>query len=119
MRRREPVVAWVVYEKQVPGKPKVTIICEQPEWEELTLAQRSDCVLVRAGIASEGEAEQLARSGAVSVRIKPPVVCKPPPAQPGPNAGRARQSALMAKWWAQSKRLATAKNPAEESRVGG
>ena len=74
--RREPVVTWVVYEKQMPGKPKVTVMCEQSEWDALQLTQPNNCTLVRAGITNEGVAEQLARSGAVLVKVK---VAKPRP----------------------------------------
>jgi hypothetical protein len=79
MSRREPVVTWVVYEKQTPGKPKMTLVCEQTEWSAMELAQPNRCVLIRAGITNEGEAERLARSGAVVVKVKVP---RPKPVPP-------------------------------------
>jgi hypothetical protein len=55
-------VTWVVYEKQVPGKPKMTLVCDQSEWDEMELVQPSYNVVVKSGITNEGEAERLARS---------------------------------------------------------
>jgi hypothetical protein len=55
-------MTWVVYEKQVPGKPKMTLLCDQAEWDEMELVQPSYNVIIRAGIVNEGEAERLARS---------------------------------------------------------
>jgi hypothetical protein len=72
MRRRDPVVTWVVYEVQPPGKPKITGMCEQPEWDVMRETRPNDCVLIRDGIANEGEAERLARSGAVVDKTKAP-----------------------------------------------
>ena len=58
----EKVVSWVVY-KMVPRGHEVgiNVICEQSEWDVLVKANRGQCTLIRAGIASEGEAERLAR----------------------------------------------------------
>jgi hypothetical protein len=50
----------------VHGKPNgMSAVCEQEEWEAMERAQPGYHTLVLAGIASEGEAERLARSGPV------------------------------------------------------
>ena len=58
----ERTMTWVVYEKQVPGKPKMTLVCDHLEWDEMEQIQPSYNVVIRAGITNEGEAERLARS---------------------------------------------------------
>jgi hypothetical protein len=107
MRSSEEIVTWVVYEKQVPGKPKMTVVCEQPEWEALEQIQPNNCVLIRAGIVHEGEAEQLARSGAVPPRVTTAVAGKPIPtvALSGAKNSRATQATAMSNWWAKSRRV--------------
>jgi hypothetical protein len=53
---------WVVYKMTVRGTPDSrNAVCEQGEWDALELAQPGLHQLIRAGIASEGEAERLAR----------------------------------------------------------
>ena len=51
---------WVVYLMTLHGKhPGVNAVCEQSEWDALELARPGYHRLVRAGIASEGEAERI------------------------------------------------------------
>jgi hypothetical protein len=125
MRHAEPIVTWVVYERQIPGKRRMTLICSQPEWDALELTQPNDCVLIRAGITHEGDAEQLARSMALVVRLKHAVPMKPmrPTSIVGSVSCRARQGVAMRKWWEQSKRLAEdaaiPKRPTSASCVNG
>jgi hypothetical protein len=54
---------WVVYQVKLRGKPDDprNVVCEQGIWDELEKAQPGYYTLVREGIPSEGEAEQLAR----------------------------------------------------------
>jgi hypothetical protein len=40
----------------------MSAVCEQSEWDALELARPGYHTLVRAGIANEGEAEQIART---------------------------------------------------------
>ena len=57
---------WVVYLMTLHGKDAgVNAVCEQSEWDALELARPGYHTLVRAGIASEGEAERIARQPAV------------------------------------------------------
>jgi len=57
---------WVVYLMTLHGKhPGVNAVCEQSEWDALELARPGYHTLVRAGIASEGEAERIARQPSV------------------------------------------------------
>jgi hypothetical protein len=67
---------WVVYRMTVHGKPSgAHAICAQAEWDAIESAQPGYHTLVRAGIASEGEAERLAReasgANASTARLKP------------------------------------------------
>jgi hypothetical protein len=54
---------WVVFETPVHVKGRrLTVICEQEEWDTMEPDLRKNYVLIRAAIANEGEAERLARS---------------------------------------------------------
>jgi hypothetical protein len=54
--------AWVVYRMTVSGKiPGVNAVCEQHEWDMMELSRPGYHTLIRAGIATEEEAEKLAR----------------------------------------------------------
>jgi len=56
-------VSWVVYRTTRGKAVSVNAVCEQVEWDALERAQPGVHTLIRAGIASEGEAEWLARAG--------------------------------------------------------
>ena len=57
--RRGP---WVVYIMPVHGRNElIRAVCEQSEWDAMERATPGARTLVREGIASEGEAEVLAR----------------------------------------------------------
>jgi hypothetical protein len=54
---------WVVFETPVHVKGRrLTVICEQEEWDAMEPALRQNYVLIQGAIANEGEAERLARS---------------------------------------------------------
>ncbi len=58
------VISWVVYKMTLHGKPVgVNAVCEQAEWDAMELARPGYHHLIQSGIANEGEAERLARSG--------------------------------------------------------
>ena len=116
--RREPIVTWVVYERQMPGKPKMTVMCEQSDWDGLVLTQSNDCTLVRAGMTNEGEAEQLARSGAIPVKEK---VARPkaPAATGAPSATHSPQQTAMHNFWQRAKLAAAAEKPRPASCQAG
>lgn len=62
MRPTRTVVAWVVYRVAAKGKMNGgNVVCEQEEWNSLDAIQPGLHTLVRAGIATEEEAEKLAR----------------------------------------------------------
>ena len=62
MPKSPKAVRWVVYRTGTDGKtPGVAVVCEQAEWDAMELAHPGRHVLVRSGIASEAEAERLAR----------------------------------------------------------
>jgi hypothetical protein len=62
MSKTEKPTSWVVYRMTIHGKPSgVSAVCEQGEWDAMELARPGYHILVRAGVASEGEAERLAR----------------------------------------------------------
>jgi hypothetical protein len=60
MRKRK-IESWVVYQTTLKGQTAaINAVCEAGEWEAMQAAQPS-AMLIRSGIASEGEAERLAR----------------------------------------------------------
>ena len=62
MRNSDAPVAWVVYQMLLHQKPEaMNVVCEQGEWDAMELARPGHYKLVRAGIATEAEAERLAR----------------------------------------------------------
>jgi hypothetical protein len=62
MDNENPIVTWVVYEMGLPKQSQgMNAVCVQSEWEEMQRRQPGLHKLVRAGIASEAEAERLAR----------------------------------------------------------
>jgi hypothetical protein len=57
---------WVVYLKLLHGKQTpMTVVCEQSEWDTMELANPGQYTLLMSEIASEGEAERIARERAV------------------------------------------------------
>jgi hypothetical protein len=70
MRITAEPMSWVVYRltMMVRGKPfGSNAVCEQGEWEAMERVHPGQHSLIQAGIANEGEAERLARSGSVEV----------------------------------------------------
>ena len=62
MRKSAGPGAWVVYQTLLYKKPEaMNVVCEQGDWDALELARPGHYKLVRAGIATEAEAERLAR----------------------------------------------------------
>jgi hypothetical protein len=62
MRKSDEPVAWVVYQMMLDKKPAaMNVVCKQAEWDAMELARPGHYKLVRAGIATEAEAERLAR----------------------------------------------------------
>jgi hypothetical protein len=57
--------SWVFYKMTLHGKADpVNAVCSQSEWDEMEAARPGFHTLVRSGIASEAEAEKLARGTA-------------------------------------------------------
>ena len=55
-------VSWVVYQMTVRNNPDgMRAVCEQSEWEKLERDRPGYHKLIQAGIATENEAELLAR----------------------------------------------------------
>lgn len=61
MNRTEQVGPWVVYLMTVHKKPSVNAMCSQSEWEEMEREKPGYHTLIQGGIASENEAERMAR----------------------------------------------------------
>jgi hypothetical protein len=62
MRPTDRSETWVVYRVALRGtETEVNAVCEQSVWEVMEATRPGCYTLVRAGIASEGEAERLAR----------------------------------------------------------
>jgi hypothetical protein len=63
MRKTGNPVSWVVYLMTMRGKATgMAAVCDQNEWDAMERAQPGHHTLIRSDIASEGEAEQLARN---------------------------------------------------------
>ncbi len=55
-------LTWVVYVMALPKLPQgMNAVCEQKEWEDMQRRQPGLHKLIKSGIASEAEAERLAR----------------------------------------------------------
>ncbi len=58
----KPEEVWVVYRLTAPGvMGGSNAVCEQGEWEEMQRQQPGHRTLIKKGIASEAEAERVAR----------------------------------------------------------
>jgi hypothetical protein len=62
MSKRKVVVGWVVYKSRHAGEHGPNAVCEQQEWDEMESADPGLQTLLRSGVASEAEAEALARA---------------------------------------------------------
>jgi hypothetical protein len=60
-KKRTRLAEWVVYKSQLVGSGGPNAVCEQWEWDAMTLAEPGRHALVRRGIVSEAEAERVAR----------------------------------------------------------
>jgi hypothetical protein len=68
MREVNKCESWVVYLMTLnTKKPAMGAVCEQAEWDAMELAKPGYHKLIKSGITSEGEAEQLARGTSASV----------------------------------------------------
>jgi hypothetical protein len=68
MREVEKCESWVVYLMTLNAKkPAMGAVCEQGEWDAMELARPGYHKLIKSGITSEGEAEQLARGTSASI----------------------------------------------------
>ena len=73
MRNSDAPVAWVVYQIILDKKPEaINVVCEQGEWDAMELARPGHHKLVRAGIATEAEAERLARGASGDAKLHLP-----------------------------------------------
>ena len=73
MPKSQKAVRWVVYRMSMDGKtPGINVVCEQAEWDAMELAHPGRHTLVRSGIASEAEAERLARVPRATPLPRPP-----------------------------------------------
>jgi hypothetical protein len=62
MSKQEKPVTWAVYLMTVHKQTdRIAAVCEQSEWDAMELARPGYHHLIRGGIASEVEAEMLAR----------------------------------------------------------
>src|SRR5262249_38404647 len=63
---------WVVYKKTIGGHPSgMNVVCRQSEWDAMVLSKPGLQTLVQDAIASEGEAERLARRAYARQRRAP------------------------------------------------
>ena len=60
-KRRAAGGRWVVYRSHLAGEHGGNAVCEQAEWDAMEAASPGQHTLLRSGVASEAEAERLAR----------------------------------------------------------
>lgn len=61
MSKRITVVGWVVYKSRHAGEHGPNAVCDQAEWDAMELADPEAQTLLRSGVATEAQAEALAR----------------------------------------------------------
>ncbi len=72
MRMATRSASWVVYGATIRGKATgLAAVCDQGEWEAMELAVPGGQTLIKAGIATEGEAEQFARTAPATPAATP------------------------------------------------
>jgi len=72
MRPTRGTGPWVVYQMTLKGQPSgINVVCEQAEWDALDRANPGLHTLIKAGIATEGEAERHARAGMPALLTSP------------------------------------------------
>jgi len=59
--RIEKIPTWAVYLRTLRNKPSMKAVCEQSEWDAMELARPGYHQLIQGSIATETEAETLAR----------------------------------------------------------
>jgi len=65
-----PTASWVVYLMTLQGKKTgANAVCQQSEWEALELARPGYHKLIHSGIASEAQAEAIARTSPLEKKI--------------------------------------------------
>ena len=71
MRKSRVVSGWVVYRMTLVGKVEgQNAVCEQSEWDAMEAERPGFHALVREGIASETEAELLARGTSGDPKVR-------------------------------------------------
>jgi hypothetical protein len=58
---QKAVERWVVFKSRLAGAHGPNAVCEQAEWDAMEKANPGDHTLLQTGVASEAEAERLAR----------------------------------------------------------
>jgi hypothetical protein len=87
MRGPKQASRWVVYLLNVSGRPAGgSAVCEQGEWDEMERDRPGHYTLVRAGIASEPEAEALARERSGYIPPAPRTGYRPNTAKRSPSS---------------------------------
>ena len=70
---KKKTVTWVVYWMTIHKRAdRTSAVCEQSEWDAMELARPGYHELIRGGIATEAEAENLARRNPSSGRPATP-----------------------------------------------
>ncbi|MFL5328713.1 MAG: hypothetical protein ACJ8C4_07340 [Gemmataceae bacterium] len=71
--------SWVIYQACVPGDPTCSnpAVCSQFEWERMVATRPGRHRLLHSGIASEGEAERLARQQVPQSAPAPAIAFQP------------------------------------------
>jgi hypothetical protein len=61
VRKQKVIGPWVVYRSRLAGVHGPNAVCEQAEWDAMEMAEPGVNTLLQSGVASEAEAEKLAR----------------------------------------------------------
>jgi len=73
MKQTDEAVSWVVYKMTVRGKQgesEARAVCEQVEWDAMERDRPGYHALVQDNIATEGEAERLARGTSGDPKVR-------------------------------------------------
>jgi hypothetical protein len=107
--------SWVVYRRPTKGSPDgVSAVCETSEWDAMERDRPGYLTLIRAGIASEGAAERLARGASDG-----PVPSGPRTVPDPLSGGSPPESPTRHRRWLPHERAGLGRVSSRRSMVGG
>jgi hypothetical protein len=73
----KPTSTWVVYRRTIHKQGDFPAVCPQREWDQMERSRPGYHRLLHAGVASESEADRLARGAVGDVAPAPPTLTRP------------------------------------------